>query len=51
MLRSLSMNGIFLNYYKPLPVRHFDKLSAGSEPVEGLRESFAATCRSNGVMG
>ena len=38
------MNGIFSIISKRLSVRHFDKLSEGSELVEGLREIFSATC-------
>jgi hypothetical protein len=40
---ALSMNRIFGNFLKLLSVRHFDKLSAGSEPSEGLQSSFFAT--------
>jgi hypothetical protein len=42
MLRQSSAERNFLNHFTPLSARQFDKLSASSGPVEGLRESLSA---------
>jgi hypothetical protein len=40
----LSMNGNFRNH-SGFSVRPFDKLRAGSEPVEGFRGTFSVTAK------
>ena len=37
----------FFDHFKPVSVRSFDKLRTGSELIEGLRESYSATCLGN----
>jgi hypothetical protein len=44
MLRRAQHERKFLNDYKPLSVRPFDRLRAGSEPVEGLFKGFSVSC-------
>ncbi len=44
------MNGFHSGHFELRSVRPFDKLRAGSEPVEGLREGFSATARRQSVQ-
>jgi len=44
MLREPQRERDFFTRFESFSVRHFDKLSAGSEFVEGLRDGFSAAC-------
>ena len=44
MLRQAQHERKFLDDFEIFSVRHFDKLSAGSEAVEVLRKSFSTSC-------